>query len=74
MDTITIAHDAQYCGDAMLDRTEHYTCKLAAMRRMLQLMDAGEAFAVEFHPHAVDHAPALRRVTLWDEMRLLDTN
>lgn len=57
------------------DRVETFTCRVAAMARMVNLLDAGVDFVVDQHACCSDdvaeHIPQIRHVTLWDEMALL---
>lgn len=52
-------------------KTETYDCRLAAMRRMIAMLDAGVDFVVEHIPHDNIDAHPVRHVTDDDELQLL---
>jgi hypothetical protein len=49
---------------------ELYDCRVAAMARMIAMLDAGVPFSVDHIPHDKGNAHPVRKVTLWDEVEL----
>lgn len=65
--TIVISFPEVQRDFSVVDAREEYDCRLAAMRKMVALMDCGCGFVVEHIPHANVDAEPIRSVTLWDD-------
>ena len=68
--TIVLTYDQITRNMTTEPKREEYDCRVAAMARMVALMDCGCGFVVEHIPHDKCNVQPIRRVTLWDELTL----
>jgi hypothetical protein len=66
---LTPTHEARLQGFSVPVH-ELFDCRVAAMARMIAMLDAGVPFSVDHIPHDKGNANPVRKVTLWDEMEL----